>query len=71
MTKVININHRGTLTIPKEMRVRFGLKNARQVVAEETRQGILIRTGVAYPVEIHTNQRLAEFDRRRSRPKTK
>ncbi len=67
MTKVININHRGTLTLPKEMRERFGLKNARQVVAEETKQGILIRTGVAYPVEIYSDKRHAEFHR----PKTK
>jgi len=63
MTKVININGRGTLTLPKEMRDRLGLKDAGQVVAEETAQGILIRAGATFPIEIYTDKRLAEFDR--------
>ncbi len=77
MTKVININERGTLTLPKEMRNKLGLKDARQVVAEETARGILIRSGVTFPVEIYTDKRIAEFDRnneqalRRYRLKTK
>ena len=77
MTKVININERGTLTLPKEMRNKLGLKDAGQVVAEETAQGILIRSGVTFPVEIYTDKRIAEFDRnneqalRRYRLKTK
>jgi len=63
MTKVININERGTLTLPKEMRQRLGLKEGGQVVAEETEQGVLIRTGVTFPVEIYTDKRVAEFNR--------
>jgi len=58
MTKVININDRGTLTLPKEMRRRLGVDRNAQVVAEETDEGILIRPGVTFPVE-----RLAEFRR--------
>ena len=50
MTKVININGRGTLTLPKLLRQRLGLKSAGQVVAEETREGILLRSGVTFPV---------------------
>jgi bifunctional DNA-binding transcriptional regulator/antitoxin component of YhaV-PrlF toxin-antitoxin module len=63
MTKVINVNGRGTLTLPKEMRDRLGLKDAGQVVAEETAQGILIRIGATFPIEIYTDKRVAEFDR--------
>ena len=63
MTKVLNINGRGTLTLPKEMRRRLGLQDAGQVVAEETAQGILIRPGVTFPIEIYSEKRLAEFDR--------
>jgi bifunctional DNA-binding transcriptional regulator/antitoxin component of YhaV-PrlF toxin-antitoxin module len=44
MMKVININGRGTLTLPKLLRQRLGLKSAGQVVAEETREGILLRS---------------------------
>ena len=61
MTKVININGRGTLTLPKEMRERLGVGQNAQVVAEETGDGILLRAGVTFPVEMYSDQRLAEF----------
>ena len=61
MTKVININERGTLTLPKEMRLRLGVSANAQVVAEETDDGILLRAGVTFPVEIYSDKRVAEF----------
>jgi antitoxin PrlF len=61
MTKVISINGRGTLTLPKELRERLGIKAAGQVVVEETRDGVLLRPGVTVPVEIYSAKRLAEF----------
>lgn len=63
MTKIININGRGTLTLPKELRRRFGVNGNGQVVAEETDEGILLRAGVTFPIEIYSEKRLAEFDR--------
>jgi bifunctional DNA-binding transcriptional regulator/antitoxin component of YhaV-PrlF toxin-antitoxin module len=63
MTKVININDRGTLTLPKEMRRRLGVDRQAQVVAEETDEGILLRPGVTFPVELYSAKRLAEFRR--------
>jgi bifunctional DNA-binding transcriptional regulator/antitoxin component of YhaV-PrlF toxin-antitoxin module len=63
MTKVININDRGTLTLPKELRRRLGVNGNGQVVAEETEEGILLRAGVTFPIEIYSDKRLAEFDR--------
>jgi bifunctional DNA-binding transcriptional regulator/antitoxin component of YhaV-PrlF toxin-antitoxin module len=63
MTKVININDRGTLTLPKEMRRRLGVDRNAQVVAEETDEGILLRPGATFPVELYSEKRLAEFRR--------
>ena len=63
MTKVININNRGILTLPKEMRQRLGVNGNSQIVAEETDEGILLRAGATFPVEIYSEKRLAEFDR--------
>ena len=63
MTKVININDRGTLTLPKEMRRRLGVSRNAQVVAEETDEGILLRPGVTFPIELYSDERLAEFRR--------
>ena len=63
MVKVININDRGTLTLPRESRDRLGLKSSGQVVIEDTPDGILLRPGVTFPVEIYTEARHAEFKR--------
>ena len=62
MSKVISINSRGTLTLPSEMRRRFGLNNAGPVVAEETMEGILLRPGFTLPIEIYSGKRVAEFE---------
>ncbi|MHB8523796.1 MAG: AbrB/MazE/SpoVT family DNA-binding domain-containing protein [Limisphaerales bacterium] len=63
MTKVVNINGRGTLTLPKDMRRRLGVKGSGQVVVEERPEGLLLRPGVTFPLEIYTDERLAEFRR--------
>ncbi len=63
MTKVININNRGTLTLPIQMRRRLGVDRDSQVVAEETDEGILLRPGITFPVEVYSEKRLAEFRR--------
>jgi len=62
MTKVINMNARGTLTLPKGMRQRLGLKVGCQVVAEETAKGVLIRPCVMLPIASPTNQRHAKLE---------
>jgi bifunctional DNA-binding transcriptional regulator/antitoxin component of YhaV-PrlF toxin-antitoxin module len=63
MTRVIHINDRGTLTLPKEMRRRLGVTRDGQVVAEEIDEGILLRAGVTFPVEMYSDKRLSEFRR--------
>jgi bifunctional DNA-binding transcriptional regulator/antitoxin component of YhaV-PrlF toxin-antitoxin module len=64
MTKVISMNGRGTLTLPKGLRQRLGMADGGgQVIAEETPEGILIRAGATFPVEIYTDQRVVEFAR--------
>ena len=50
------------LTI-KEMRLRLGVSANAQVIAEETDDGILLRAGVTFPVEIYSDRRVAEFRR--------
>jgi bifunctional DNA-binding transcriptional regulator/antitoxin component of YhaV-PrlF toxin-antitoxin module len=62
MTKVINMNARGTLTLPKGMRQRLGLKVGCQVVAEVTTKGVLIRPCVMLPAENSASQHRVEFE---------
>lgn len=63
MTKVLNMNERGTLTLPKELRQRIGLDNGGQIFAEATPDGILLRAGATFPMEIYDEARVAEFQR--------
>ena len=59
MSRIVQINPRGTLTIPKELREKFGLGT--QAILEETGEGLVLRPAATYPVEIYTEERLAEF----------
>ena len=61
MSTIVQINSRGTMTIPKQLRDRFGL--GRQAILEETADGLVIRPAATYPVEIYSEERLKEFQR--------
>lgn len=63
MTSIININDRGTLTLPKELRERLGVSGPGQVMIEETDDGVLLRASATFPIEIYTKERRAEFQR--------
>jgi bifunctional DNA-binding transcriptional regulator/antitoxin component of YhaV-PrlF toxin-antitoxin module len=59
MSTVVQINPRGTFTIPKELREKYGLDG--QAILEETPDGLILRAAATYPVEIYTAERLTEF----------
>ncbi|MBN1309047.1 MAG: AbrB/MazE/SpoVT family DNA-binding domain-containing protein [Chitinispirillaceae bacterium] len=63
MTATIQINRRGTLTLPKELRKKLGLEKGGVVMAEEAAEGIVLRPAVAFPVEMYTDSRIEEFDK--------
>ena len=52
---------RGAIVVPARLRRKFGLEEGALVIAEEHRDGILIRPAVALPVEVYTPARIAEF----------
>ena len=62
MNTTIRINSRGTLTLPKVLRRTLGLDRCGVVVAETAKQGVLLRPSVTFPIEIYTDERVAEFD---------
>jgi antitoxin PrlF len=59
-TRVI-INERGVITIPGPMRKAFGLKANDELIIEETDQGLLLRPSVSVPIELYSEERIAEF----------
>lgn len=61
MRERVTINSRGVITIPAKLREAFGLKGDDELILETVEQGILLRPSVSVPVEIYTEERIAEF----------
>lgn len=63
MTTTIQINERGTLTLPKELRKRLGLEKGGVIIAEISDNGIILKPAVAFPIEMYTDSRIKEFEK--------
>ena len=63
MTTTATLTTRGTLTLPKKMRACLALVGETTVLLETTAEGILVRPAAVTPIEIYSDERLAEFDR--------
>ena len=55
------MNERGTLTLPKRLREKYAMGGDSMVILEDSGEGILVRPAEVVPVEIYTDERLAEF----------
>ena len=60
-TETGKLGKRGVFTIPAQMRKRYGLVDGSLVIAEEREDGILLRPAIATPIEIYSDERIAEF----------
>ena len=61
MGTTITVTSRGVLTLPVRLRKELGLTGDDLLIAEMTPDGLLLRPAVALPVEIYTDDRVAEF----------
>ncbi len=69
MTKVIAVNERGSLTLPRELREKLGVTRGGQLVVEIDANGaVLLRAGVVIPVEIYSKARIEEFQKMNELP---
>jgi len=57
----VRINARGVVTIPAAIRKSAGLEANDELVVECTDAGILLRPTVSVPIELYTEERIAEF----------
>ena len=55
------VGKRGTVVIPAELRRKFGIAEGSVVIAEERKEGVLIRPAAVRPMESYTPERQAEF----------
>ena len=59
----LRMGPRGTVTLPKPLRVQYSMETHDLLLAEPTAEGILLRPAVALPIEIYSDARLAEFQK--------
>jgi AbrB family looped-hinge helix DNA binding protein len=60
---MIKLGKCGQVSIPKSILNRLGLKSGLPILVETTTDGaIVLRPAVAYPVELYSEERIAEFD---------
>lgn len=63
MKTTLTVTSRGVVTLPAKLRQSLGIKADDQLIAETTPEGLLLRPSVTLPIEIYTDERIAEFDR--------
>ena len=62
MRTTLTINERGTLTLPKKLRERYGFDSLNPIILEALPEGILLRPALSVPIEIYPIEREQEFD---------
>jgi len=50
------------MTLPKEFRKQLGIDRGGVVMASASGDGIVLHPAVAYPIELYSDERVAEFD---------
>ena len=62
MKATLTLTGCGVVTLPAKLRQALGLKADDQLIAETTREVLLLRPAITLPVEIYTPAREREFD---------
>jgi antitoxin PrlF len=63
MKATLTVSGRGLIALPAKMREATGIRPQDNLIAETTPEGILLRPAVTVPIEIYSNERIAEFDK--------
>ncbi|MCX5885047.1 MAG: AbrB/MazE/SpoVT family DNA-binding domain-containing protein [Proteobacteria bacterium] len=59
----IQVNERGSLTLPKSLRKALGIARGGVVMVELSREGLVLKPAVSFPIELYRNERVDEFDK--------
>ena len=61
--EMIKLGKRGQISIPRSILHRLGLEGEVPMLVETTEDGaILLRPAAVYPIELYSDERIAEFD---------
>jgi bifunctional DNA-binding transcriptional regulator/antitoxin component of YhaV-PrlF toxin-antitoxin module len=62
MKATLSISGLGLIALPAKMREAADIRPQDNLIAETTPEGILLRPAVTVPIEIYSQERVAEFD---------
>jgi bifunctional DNA-binding transcriptional regulator/antitoxin component of YhaV-PrlF toxin-antitoxin module len=63
MNTLLQVNPRGTVTLPKSVRKLLGISNSGGIIIMNLRDNdVVLQPAIAFPVEMYTDARMAEFD---------
>ena len=62
MNRIISINEQGAIALPQDSIEKYGLKAGGQIVVEESEAGLILPPNTTFPVEIYSDERVAEFE---------
>lgn len=62
MQRIAQLSRRGTLTLPAEIRRELGLEEGDVLAVTCSGRSIVLTPTVVTPVELYTDERIAEFD---------
>ena len=62
MNRIIAINEQGAIALPQDLIEKYGLKVGGKVIIEESETGLILRLDDKFPVEIYSDERVAEFE---------
>lgn len=63
MNTILQVNPRGSLTLPKAVRKALGISQSGGIVMLNVRENeVVLQPTAVFPVEMYTDARVAEFD---------
>lgn len=62
MRQTLIVSHRGQLTLPANLRKRFGIKNGGAIILEERNNELVLKPAMVLEVEMYTDDQVLEWD---------
>lgn len=63
MRQTLIVSNRGQLTLPANLRKRFGIKNGGPIILEERDNELALKPAMVLEVEMYTDTQIAEWDK--------
>lgn len=60
-SETLKVGKKGSFVLPSSLRKEYGFEEGTLVIAERRKEGVMLRPAVVTPIEIYTDERIAEF----------